>query len=83
MSEPKYSLGPSYDDKFEALSDNARIAELEAELERLRERYNDLIMQVARKHPNETRHDTAKRYIYDAEHQACQPTQSALLEKGE
>lgn len=29
--------------------------------------YHDLIMQVGDKHPNETRHETAKRYIRQAE----------------
>lgn len=29
--------------------------------------YLDLIMQVARKFPDEERHDTAKRYIIEAE----------------
>lgn len=31
------------------------------------ELYFDLIMQVARKFPDETRHDTAKRYIIETE----------------
>ena len=29
--------------------------------------YHDLLMQVARKHPEETRHETARRYIQQAE----------------
>ena len=38
-----------------------------AELERLRELYNELIFAVATKHPGETRHETALRYITRAE----------------
>jgi len=42
-------------------------AELEIENQRLRALYDDLIYQVANKHPNESRHETAKRYIMQAE----------------
>ncbi len=33
----------------------------------LREKYDELIYQVETKHPNESRHETAKRYIYERE----------------
>lgn len=36
-------------------------------------KYNDLIMSVARKFPNETRHETALRYILEAETQTNEP----------
>lgn len=36
----------------------------------LKTKYNELIMAVARKHPNETRHQTALRYIKNAESKA-------------
>lgn len=39
----------------------------QAEIERLAEKYNELIMAVARKWPDETRHQTALRYIMQAE----------------
>lgn len=45
----------------------ARIAKLEAENAELRKNYDELIMAVARKFPNETRHQTALRYINQAE----------------
>ena len=46
----------------------AKIIEgLETKYEALMGRYNDLLCQVAIKHPNESRHDTAKRYIRQAE----------------
>lgn len=41
-----------------------------AEKERL---YNDLIMQVACKFPNETRHETARRYIIERESREVAP----------
>jgi len=53
-----------------------------AEIERLREAYNELIMAVARKFPDETRHQTALRYIQTAEQRAYgSGTQQALEEK--
>lgn len=39
------------------------------EIEQLRRKYNELIMAVASKFPNETRHETALRYIKKAEEQ--------------
>jgi len=57
-----------------------RIAELEVERDKLREQYNDLIMQVQQKHPDETRHETAKRIIHQHENQN-NPPESALLEE--
>ena len=38
--------------------------------------YQDLIMQVARKYPEETRHETAKRYIINAENTYSGPAKS-------
>lgn len=43
------------------------VSDLHAELKRVREQYDDLLMQVATVHPGESRHDTAKRYIRNAE----------------
>ena len=43
------------------------IAKMKAEAGRLRDDYNDLIMKVSKKYPDETRHQTAKRYIKLAE----------------
>jgi hypothetical protein len=40
------------------------------------EKYNELIYAVARKFPNETRHQTALRYIRSAEELVCGPAQS-------
>lgn len=34
------------------------------------EKYNELIMAVAKKYPNESRHETALRYIVEREEQA-------------
>ena len=43
------------------------IAALKAKVGRLRDDYNDLTMEVSKKYPDETRHQTAKRYIRLAE----------------
>ena len=53
---------------------------MEQQLAELRDQYNDLIMQVAMKHPDETRHETAKRYIYNAEHQDNEPAAALVME---
>ena len=45
--------------KYDNAQDNGYI--------RLHEKYQELIMAVARKFPNETRHETALRYINQAE----------------
>ena len=44
-----------------------QITALKAEVKRLWDNYNDLIMEVSKKYPDETRHQTAKRYIKLAE----------------
>ena len=41
--------------------------ELEQELERYKNLYNDLLFYVGTKYPGETRHETAKRYIQEKE----------------
>ena len=43
--------------------DCEKIASLTAEVKGLREAYNELVMEVAEKYPNETRHETARRYL--------------------
>ena len=57
----------------------AREIEREDKVQRLEKDYNDLIYQVATKFPNESRHETAKRYIQQAENRPSQC--SAALEK--
>lgn len=54
---------------IEWAADRSRRAFAKAQLEELREKYNDLIMSVGWVHKGETRHDTAKRYILAAENQ--------------
>lgn len=46
---------------------------LRQERDEARKLYHDLIMQVAQKFPDESRHDTAKRYIHSAEHRDNDP----------
>ena len=43
----------------------------------LRARYDELIYQVATKYPGESRHDTAKRYIYERETEPLQAASAA------
>lgn len=49
----------------------------EKELDRIQMLYNELIMGVARKWPGETRHQTALRYIQEAERKPQAASQSA------
>lgn len=43
------------------------LAETREEIEELREKYHELLYAVATKHPDETRHETALRYIQERE----------------
>lgn len=49
------------------------ISTLTKENERLREKYNELLFSVESKFPNETRHQTALRYIQQAERRCNGP----------
>jgi hypothetical protein len=49
------------------LSEVSEMHNKEQHLKRLREKYNELIFAVVKKYPNETRHETALRYIKQAE----------------
>jgi hypothetical protein len=53
---------------------------MEAEVERLRALYSDLIMCVGNKHPGESRHETAKRYLIHAETPVISTAVAALKE---
>ena len=57
-AEATESRAPSGQAEFDLLS---------ADLAKTKEKYNELIMAVARKWPGETRHDTALKYIKRAE----------------
>lgn len=54
-----------------------RMARLRIELEQVRVQYYELLYEVATKHPGETRHETARRYIRQAEQR---PSQAASAE---
>ena len=45
----------------------------EPEPDAIAAKYNELLMAVAQKHPDETRHETALRYITQAENQSNAP----------
>jgi hypothetical protein len=50
-----------------------KIAELQAENERLKGKYNELLFAVVSKHDEEARHDTALRYIREREQAVSGP----------
>lgn len=54
---------------------NEQLEELYISAHALRSNYNELIMEVARKFSGETRHETALRYIREAESAALSPAQ--------
>lgn len=58
------------------------IARLQAENVELRKNYNELIMSVGRKFPDETRHQTALRYIQTTETQCIEGPASAAMKEG-
>ena len=59
---------------------NKEIADLKRELESYKKIYHELIMVVSEKYPNETRHQTALRYI--TEHEARQHESSEAKREG-
>jgi len=50
-------------------------------IKQLEEKYNDLILSVESIYENESRHETAKRYIVERENREPQPSQKPLEEK--
>lgn len=54
--------------------------ELEAKVRRMEDQYHELIFAVSNKYPGETRHQTALRYIRNAE-KVSSPSQAALTEE--
>lgn len=55
---------------------------LKAQLALAREKYDELIYQVATVWPNESRHDTAKRYIHERENRQPNPVCDAARDAG-
>jgi hypothetical protein len=83
MNREYYSLGGAIrrrkDEELKTL--RARVVELEAERDRLREAYNELLYAVQTKHPGETRHQTALRYIQWSEKPSDQAHSTLQEEK--
>lgn len=50
-------------------------------MQELADKYHELLWAVARKFPGETRHETALRYIREAELQSCEPKCGAAMAK--
>ena len=72
-------------EQLEAENDSLRqlhTAQME-ENERLREQYYELIWAVANKHPDESRHETALRYITERENQEGRVAMSNALKESE
>lgn len=54
----------------------AENAALKAALAEAQKKYHELLFEVSHKFPNESRHETALRYIRQAEHQSCNTSQA-------
>jgi len=79
-------------DNHATLLDNASIEvrrlraealKLEAERDEARAKYYDLVMSVGNKYPGESRHETAKRYIHQAERMIRNQASAALKERND
>jgi len=57
-----------------------QVSQLERELAEAKRNYMELIMSVGNKYPNETRHETAKRYIQERENTPIHGPYSAVKE---
>jgi len=78
----KYRVGQAPTQKDMAERDAIWRSSLKSANERAKaaeKNYHDLIMAVAQKFPNETRHETAKRYIIERENKLSEPGQSKAL----
>jgi len=62
------------------IEQSVRVEQLERELDEAKRNYMELIMSVGNKYPNETRHETAKRYIQERENMPSHGPDSAIKE---
>ena len=69
-------------DEFRTLGGSLRVQRIINRIAAMHDRYNELIMAVAQKWPNETRHQTALRYIQQQE-RACDTTSAMTSRSGE
>jgi len=58
-----------------------QVSQLERELAEAKRNYMELIMSVGNKYPNETRHETAKRYIQERENMPSHGPNSAAIKE--
>jgi hypothetical protein len=61
----------------------SRLAQAEQRIKELEEKYHDLLFQVESKFPGESRHDTAKRFIFNWEHRSAPTASKAFSSEGE
>jgi len=69
---------PEQIDELRALE--SFLAQAQADVEALRNKYSEILYGVATKHPGESRHETALRYILERENRSSGPTSAALPE---
>jgi len=62
------------------IEQSVRVEQLERELDEAKRNYMELIMSVGNKYQNETRHETAKRYIQERENMPSHGPDSAIKE---
>jgi len=72
-SSVSHCLRISPQQKYDLSNEGSLLKEKETELKKARDNYSELIMAVQSKFPNETRHDTALRYIKSCENQNNTP----------
>lgn len=78
MDRPMELIGWILQRHHEAMLEELReqFKKVTAERNEYKDKYSDLIMEVAQKWPDETRHETAKRYIHERENVVHGPCKS-------
>ena len=65
------------------MSDNIEVMLLRVNIAKLHEDYSELLDQVQNTHPNETRHETAKRIIHQHENRQSNGPEQAIKENND
>ena len=73
----------SASDHFDCMALTEHARQLERELAEAKRNYMDLIMSVGKAYPNETRHQTALRYIRERETPSTDQAKCSAIRKGE
>jgi len=75
MSSERQAFNDGFDKGYARAQEYT--AQLEAEYKRLSKKYYELVFAVANKHPDETRHETALRYIREREQRISGPSKAS------